>query len=613
MCGITATVGADDAVSRLLTGLENLEYRGYDSAGVAVANGSGVEVVKREGQVDELVDLLSTASIGGHVGLGHTRWSTHGPPTNANAHPHTDCRGELAVVHNGIVENHAELRERLQAAGHTFTSDTDTEVVPHLVEEYLATGAGVETAFRRAVADLSGSYAIALVHEDEDAVYATRQGSPLVFGVADGADSRSTSEGATYYLASDVPAFLEFTDDVVYLEDGDVVRAAPDGYEITDPEGSAVDRPVESVEWSSEDVEKGSFDHYMRKEIDEQPTAIAQAVRGRADDGRVAFESLSDGAFADVDRVQFVACGTSYHAALYGAQLLRDRGIPSRVFLASEYATTAPPAGDGTILVGVTQSGETADTLAALRRGRSEGLRTMAVTNVVGSTAARECDETVFIRAGPEIGVAATKTFSSQVVTLTLLAERIRRDVTGSHSEAAPELLDALSELPSAVGSTLADSSAESIAERYGDSDAYFFVGRGSAHPVALEGALKLKEISYEHAEGFPAGELKHGPLALVTPNTPVFAVATGAHTEKLLGSIEEVSARGAPVIAVAPRSEEAVAEAADDVLWVPESHPELVGLLANVQLQLLSYHTATLLDRPVDKPRNLAKSVTVE
>ncbi|WP_415381211.1 glutamine--fructose-6-phosphate transaminase (isomerizing) [Halosimplex sp. TS25] len=613
MCGITAAVGADDAVSRLLTGLENLEYRGYDSAGVAVANGNGVEVIKREGQVDELVDLLSSASVGGHVGLGHTRWSTHGPPTNANAHPHTDCSGELAVVHNGIIENHAELRDRLRGAGHTFTSDTDTEVVPHLVEEYLADGAGVEAAFRRAVADLSGSYAIALVHEDEDAVYATRQGSPLVFGVDEGTDPQSASPGATYYLASDVPAFLEFTDDVVYLEDGDVVRVAPDGYDITDPEGTAVERPVESVEWSPDDVEKGTFDHYMRKEIDEQPTAIAQAVRGRAEDGRVAFESLSDGAFADVERVQFVACGTSYHAALYGAQLLRDRGIPARVFLASEYATTAPPADDGTILVGVTQSGETADTLAALRRGRSEGLRTMAVTNVVGSTAARECDETVFIRAGPEIGVAATKTFSSQVVTLTLLAERIRRDVVGSHSETAPELLDALSELPSAVGSTLADSSAESVAERYGDSDAYFFIGRGTAHPVALEGALKLKEISYEHAEGFPAGELKHGPLALVTPNTPVFAVATGAHTEKLLGSIEEVSARGAPVIAVAPRSEQAVAEAADDVLWVPDSHPELVGLLANVQLQLLSYHTATLLDRPVDKPRNLAKSVTVE
>ncbi|WP_123533258.1 glutamine--fructose-6-phosphate transaminase (isomerizing) [Halosimplex salinum] len=603
MCGITAAVGADDAVSTLLTGLQNLEYRGYDSAGVAVANGDGVEVVKREGQVDDLEALLSRRPLVGRVGLGHTRWSTHGAPTNANAHPHTDCYGDLAVVHNGIIENHATLRERLQSAGHTFTSETDTEVVPHLVEEYLDSGASVETAFRLAVDDLSGSYAVALVHEDEEAVYAAREGSPLVFG-------RGTE---AYHLASDVPAFLEFTDDVVYLEDGDVIRVTPSSYEITDTEGSPVERPIESIDWNSEDVEKGAFDHYMRKEIDEQPTAIAQAVRGRTDGGAVALESLPDGAFADVDRVQFVACGTSYHAALYGAQLLRDRGVPARAFLASEYAMTAPPTEAGTVLVGVTQSGETADTLAALRRGASEGLRTLAVTNVVGSTAARECDAAVLIRAGPEIGVAATKTFSSQVATLTLLAERIRRDVRGDHSDSAPALLSALDRLPDDVESVLSETRAPSFARRYDDSDAYFFVGRGTAHPVALEGALKLKEISYEHAEGFPAGELKHGPLALVTPSTPVFAVCTGAHTEKLLGSIEEVSARGAPVVAVAPRSEKSVAEVADDVLWVPETHPELVGLLANVQLQLLSYHTATLLDRPVDKPRNLAKSVTVE
>ncbi|WP_436910119.1 glutamine--fructose-6-phosphate transaminase (isomerizing) [Halosimplex marinum] len=602
MCGITAAVGADDAVSTLLTGLQNLEYRGYDSAGVAVANGAGVEVVKREGKVDELADLLSRSSIAGRVGLGHTRWSTHGPPTNDNAHPHTDCYGDLAVVHNGIIENHGELRDRLTEMGHTFSSDTDTEVVPHLVEAYVDEGATVETAFRRAVDDLSGSYAIAMVHEDEDAVYAARQGSPLVFGVSDDA----------YYLASDVPAFLEFTDDVVYLEDGDVVRVAPDGYEVTDTDGRAVDRPVETVDWTSEDVEKGAFDHYMRKEIDEQPTAIAQAVRGRADGDEVAFESLSAGAFAGVDRVHFVACGTSYHAALYGAQLLRERGVPARSYLASEYAVTAPPTEEGTVLVGVTQSGETADTLAALREGASEGLRTLAVTNVVGSTAARECDDTVLIRAGPEIGVAATKTFSSQVATLGLLAERIAAEVGGSGS-APSGLPAALEDVPDGVETILADSSASALADRYDDSDAYFFIGRGTGHPVALEGALKLKEISYEHAEGFPAGELKHGPLALVTPSTPVFAVCTGEHPEKLVGSIEEVSARGAPVVAVAPRSEEKVAEAADDVLWVPETHPELVGVLANVQLQLFSYHTATLLDRPVDKPRNLAKSVTVE
>ena len=603
MCGITAAIGISDAGSTLLTGLENLEYRGYDSAGVAVRNHAGLDVVKREGAVTELGDLLSKSTVAGHSGIGHTRWSTHGPPTNANAHPHTDCSGELAVVHNGIIENHAELRADLVEGGHTFLSDTDTEVVPHLVESYLDDGLELETAFRRAIDDLSGSFAIALIHESEDVIYAARQGSPLVFGLG--------SDG--YYLASDVPAFLEFTDDVIYLGDGDVVRLSPSDYEITDLDGSPVDRSVESVDWSSEDVEKGTFDHYMRKEIDEQPNAIAQSIRGRTDDGRATFDSLEEGTLAAVDRVNFVACGTSYHASLYGAQLLRDRGIPARAFLASEYAVTGPPTQGGTLLVGVTQSGETADTLAALRRGRSDGLRTLAVTNVVGSTAARECADAVFIRAGPEIGVAATKTFSSQVVTLTLLCERIRNDVVGSYSDSVGELLAQLDTLPNNVGSVLSNSSARSLAAQYENSDAYFFIGRRTARSVALEGALKLKEISYEHAEGFPAGELKHGPLALVTPSTPVFAVSTGSNTEKLLGSMEEVSARGAPVIAIAPRSETAVAETADHVLWVPDTRPELVGLLANVQLQLFSYHTATLLNRPVDKPRNLAKSVTVE
>mgnify|MGYP000200471989 FL=1 len=605
MCGIIAVVGRNDVASALLTGLENLEYRGYDSAGVAVKNGVGVDVIKREGRVADLAAALSTAPPSGRVGIGHTRWSTHGRPSNANAHPHADCDGRLAVVHNGIIENHATLRSRLADAGHEFTSETDTEVVPHLVEHHLDAGAEPATAFRRAVADLEGSYAVAMVHEAEETVYAARQGSPLVLGVAE--------DG--YYLASDVPAFLEFTDDVVYLQDGDTVRVSAGGYDVFDEVGAPVDRAVESVDWTPDDVGKGRFDHYMAKEIDEQPTAIAQAVEGRADveSEAVRFDSLPADAFDGIERVQFVACGTSYHAARYGAQLLRDRGVPARAFLASEYVVSTPPATDGTILVGVTQSGETADTLAALRHGQSVGLPTLAVTNVVGSTAARECDEAVFIRAGPEIGVAATKTFSSQVATLALLAERIRRDVRGAYSDRLPALLVGLRDLPGAVERILDDSEAARVAETYRDSDAYFFVGRGTGRPVASEGALKLKEISYEHAEGFPAGELKHGPLALVTPSTPVFAVCTGAHTEKLLGTIEEVQARDAPVVAVAPESLDAVAATADETLPVPDADPELVGLLANVQLQLLSYHTATLLDRPVDKPRNLAKSVTVE
>jgi glucosamine--fructose-6-phosphate aminotransferase (isomerizing) len=606
MCGIIARIGGEDrAVDELLTGLENLEYRGYDSAGLAVKNGSGPEVVKRQGEISRLKDALADEIPEGKLGIGHTRWSTHGPPTDENAHPHTDCTGDVAVVHNGIIENYDELKAELQADGHEFTSDTDTEVVPHLVEEEMADGADPETAFRTTIEKLSGSYAVAMITEHDHAVYATRRGSPLVLGVDDG----------EYFLASDVPAFLDFTDDVIYLDDGDVVVVKPDGHHITTTDGEVVERSVQTVEWDPEDAGKGGYDHYMLKEIHEQPAALRQTLRGRADPktGTLDLEDFPRGTFEDVDRVQFVACGTSYHAGLVGAKYLSDGGVPALTFLASEYATSQPPVDEDTLVIGVTQSGETADTLAALRRANAAGARTLAVTNVVGSTAARECDDAMFIRAGPEIGVAATKTYSSQVVSLALLGERLVRDATGSWSDDARERLEALSELPGHVQQILDYSSARRVAEKYEDSDAYFFIGRGTVHPVALEGALKFKEISYEHAEGFAAGELKHGPLALVTPRTPVFAVFTGRNDEKTLGNVKEAEARGAPVVAVASEDQEEAAQYADEVLTIPETHPDVAGVLANVQLQLLSYHAANLLDRAIDKPRNLAKSVTVE
>ena len=606
MCGIIARIGGEDrAVDELLTGLENLEYRGYDSAGLAVKNGSGPEVVKRQGEISRLKDALADEIPEGKLGIGHTRWSTHGPPTDENAHPHTDCTGDVAVVHNGIIENYDELKAELQADGHEFTSDTDTEVVPHLVEEEMADGADPETAFRTTIEKLSGSYAVAMITEHDHAVYATRRGSPLVLGVDDG----------EYFLASDVPAFLDFTDDVIYLDDGDVVVVKPDGHHITTTDGEVVERSVQTVEWDPEDAGKGGYDHYMLKEIHEQPAALRQTLRGRADPktGTLDLEDFPRGTFEDVDRVQFVACGTSYHAGLVGAKYLSDGGVPALTFLASEYATSQPPVDEDTLVIGVTQSGETADTLAALRRANAAGARTLAVTNVVGSTAARECDDAMFIRAGPEIGVAATKTYSSQVVSLALLGERLVRDATGSWSDDARERLEALSELPGHVQQILDYSSARRVAEKYEDSDAYFFIGRGTVHPVALEGALKFKEISYEDAEGFAAGELKHGPLALVTPRTPVFAVFTGRNDEKTLGNVKEAEARGAPVVAVASEDQEEAAQYADEVLTIPETHPDVAGVLANVQLQLLSYHAANLLDRAIDKPRNLAKSVTVE
>ncbi|UIP01327.1 glutamine--fructose-6-phosphate transaminase (isomerizing) (plasmid) [Halobaculum sp. CBA1158] len=604
MCGITACAGSDDVVDAVLTGLKNLEYRGYDSAGVATLTEEGIGVHKREGGIDRLVDVVDD-SIAGRLGIGHTRWSTHGAPTDENAHPHTDCTGSVAVVHNGIIENYDELRGELSAAGHLFTSETDTEVVPHLIEAELAAGHEPEAAFRRAIDRLEGSYAIAALIDGTDAILATRRGSPLVLGV----------DGDRRFLASDVPSFLEFTSRVVYLHDGDVVRLATDGHEVTDADGDPVDRGIDTVDWGSEDAERDGYDHYMRKEISEQPDALERAVRGRiADDDRdVVLEDFPPGTFDGISEVHFLSCGTSHHASLYARQLLCDRGVPAHAFTAGEYATTPAPVSEETLVVAVTQSGETADTLASLRHADAAGARTLAVTNVVGSTAAREADDALFIRAGPEIGVAATKTFSSQVAVLALLVERLTEDVTGTPSDDREGMLSALRALPSHVGRVLEESTAASLAGRYGEADGRFFIGRGVAYPVAREGALKFKEITYEHAEGFAAGELKHGPLALVTRDTPVFAVFSGRHDTKTLNNVEEVRSRGAPVVAVASERNDRVLESVDECLAVPETHPDLLGVLANVQLQLVSYHVADLLDRSIDKPRNLAKSVTVE
>jgi len=638
MCGITARIGRGDAVDELLTGLENLEYRGYDSAGVAIKNGHGLAVHKREGKIDQLKDRVERSPPEGSMGIGHTRWSTHGPPTDANAHPHTDCTGSIAVVHNGIIENHEALKADLRERGHEFESDTDTEVIPHLLEEHVGRGLDLDVAFRRMAEQLQGSYAIAAMTDETDAVYATRQGSPLVLGIDDDC----------HYLASDVPAFLEFTDRVVYLEDGDIVTVTDGSYEIVDSQGDPLDRDVRTVDWVAEDAEKGRYDHFMRKEISEQPTALAQTIEGRidvSDDGEpivtdgseavmsssadddtpssddvpasgadgVSLEEFPPGTFADVSSIQFVACGTSYHAALYGQQLLARRGVSAQTFRAGEYAMSPAPVDEDTLVIGVTQSGETADTLESLRRAAEGGARTLALTNVVGSTAARECDDAMFIRAGPEIGVAATKTFSSQVASLGLLAERLARDVADSESDDSRQLLAELSTLPETVQRVLDETRAMEVVDRYRAMDSYFFIGRGVAHPVAMEGALKFKEITYEHAEGFAAGQLKHGPLALVTPNTPVFAVFTGRHTEKTLSNVREVQARGAPVIGVVSEENQEVIDTVDAALTIPEAHPDVAAVLANVQLQLVAYHVADYLDRPIDKPRNLAKSVTVE
>jgi len=600
MCGIVGCIGRSDVREVLLSGLAQLEYRGYDSAGIALADRRGTDVVKRAGELSALRSAVADAAPTGRVGVGHTRWSTHGRPTDANAHPHTDSTGEIAVVHNGIIDNYETLRADLAERGHEFRSETDTEVVPRLFEEYRDAADGPAEAFRRAVDRLEGSYALAAVVAGQELVLGARSDSPLVVGVGDGAS----------HLGSDVPAFLKHTDRVVYVDDGEFVELRPDGYAVTDAEGRRLEKPVETVEWDIEETGKGGYDHYMLKEIHEQPTALRQALSGRVDElaGEVTFEELA--AIEAPSRVQFVACGTSYHAAVYAATLFRRHGVPAEAYLANEYATSSPPI-DDELVVGVTQSGETADTLAALRAAASHGADTMAVTNVVGSTAARECDDAVYLRAGPEIGVAATKTFTSQLVTLALLCRRLGAPGPEANRR---EFLSAVRDLPGQLQAVLDDSNAEAIATEVLEAEGRFFIGRGYDYPVALEGALKFKEITYEHAEGFAGGELKHGTLALVTENTPVFAVVTGEDesARKTVGNVKEVEARDAPVVAVTDGRTD-VARYADRTLEVPETHPCFAPLLANTQLQLVAYHVADALGRSIDKPRHLAKSVTVE
>ncbi|MFB6109663.1 MAG: glutamine--fructose-6-phosphate transaminase (isomerizing) [Halodesulfurarchaeum sp.] len=599
MCGITGYVGERDALPIVASTLANLEYRGYDSAGIALSNRE-LEVHKAAGEIGDLpLPEASTAT----VGIGHTRWSTHGPPTDENAHPHTDCTGTIAVVHNGIIENHETLRAEL-AADHEFRSETDTEVVPHLLEAELGEGSLLE-AVQSVVDRLEGSYAIAVVAAGREEIVAARQDSPLVIGHADDET----------FLASDVPAFVEHSRDVTFLEDGDVARIRPDSVTIRH-DGEPVERERTHVEWEAEAAEKGGYDHYMLKEIHEQPRALRQALTGRVD-------ALSGSVDLDVDlpreylesleEIQIVAAGTSYHAGLYAAGLLEDLAdVRVSTHVASEYDVGGGRDPWQTLVVAITQSGETADTLDALRKATASGATTLAVTNTVGSTVTREADETVYIHAGPEIGVAATKTFVSQVATATMLAValgRLRGELT---RERASAVLESLRDMPGAVQQVLDRAGAiEEIAREYADREAFFFIGRDLGHPVALEGALKLKEISYDHAEGFAAGELKHGPLALVTEDALVLSVLTeGANPAATLHNVAEVDARGAATVGFVNGVDGS--GVLDRSFAVPD-----VGLLepvvANVYMQLFAYHVAREKGRAIDKPRNLAKSVTVK
>jgi glucosamine--fructose-6-phosphate aminotransferase (isomerizing) len=619
MCGIVGYVGARDALPFLMDGLGRLEYRGYDSAGVAVVDGDGPLAVRKEvGKLAALRATLEAQPVGGSPGIGHTRWATHGAPSGPNAHPHTDCQGRVAVVHNGIIENHAALRAELVQRGHRLDSETDTEVVAHLVEEAWrelgANGAAARTvdqtlaeAVRRALARLEGAFALVVVSADAPGtLVAARQFSPLVVGLGQGEQ----------FLASDIPALLAETRRVVVLEDGDVATLTAAGVTFTDFDGRPVERAAFTVDWDAAAAEKSGFEHFVMKEITEQPTAVADTLRGRLDGDRVTLPELAGLDLAALRRVVVVAAGSSYYAGLVGKLLLeRWAHLPTEVAIASELRYGDPVLGPDVLGIFVSQSGETADTLAALRRAQAAGTPTLALTNVVGSSITRAADAVVYLQVGPEIGVVATKTFTGQLGALTLLATDLGRRRGVLDAAAVRDIGHALRTVPARMAEALERSDAVAeVARAYAERRSMFFLGRGFGYPVALEAALKLKEISYIHAEGYPAGELKHGPIAMLDPSIPVFAVALASPTyEKILSNIHEVRARGAEVIALATDGDEAIRDVATRVLYLPPIREELAPLLAAVPAQLFAYHVAVALGRDVDQPRNLAKSVTVE
>jgi glucosamine--fructose-6-phosphate aminotransferase (isomerizing) len=617
MCGIIGYIGSKPVVPVLIEGLRRLEYRGYDSAGIALVRNGAIGLRRSAGKLARLEEAIRADPIDGEFGVGHTRWATHGRPTEENAHPHRDCSGRIVVVHNGIIENYLELKKELQAKGHTFVTETDTEIVAHLVEQELKevpAGGGLECATRRALARLRGMFALVLLSADEPRkIVAVRNGPPLVVGIDDG----------EYFVASDIPAILAHTRDVVFLADEEMAVLTQDGVAFTNFAGTTLDRRTQRVSWDPIQAEKAGYKHFMLKEIFEQPQAVRDTVLGRVslETARVFLEemTLSEQELAAVENVSIIACGTSWHAGLVGKYLIESMArLPVETDYGSEYRYRNPIVGPRTLAVVITQSGETADTLAALREARQKGARCVAICNVVGSMATRESDGTVYTHAGPEIGVASTKAFTSQLVALYLLALHLARVRGTIGEEDARAHIEQLLQLPTLIDQTLRVSAlVDEIARRFYNRKDFLYLGRGINYPIALEGALKLKEISYIHAEGYPAGEMKHGPIALIDEQMPVVAIATRDHVfEKMLSNIQEVKARGGSVIALTTGRDEMVEGLLDTSDWIislPEASPLLTPVLAVVPLQLLAYHIAVRRGCDVDQPRNLAKSVTVE
>jgi glucosamine--fructose-6-phosphate aminotransferase (isomerizing) len=614
MCGIIGYIGQRQVLPILIDGLRRLEYRGYDSAGVAVVREGAIELRRSAGKLARLEEAIAVNPLDGEYGIGHTRWATHGRPTEENAHPHRDCTGRIVVVHNGIIENYLELKRQLLREGHTFVTETDTEIVAHLVEREMQDD-GLENAVRRALLSLRGLFALVLISaEDPEKIVTVRNGPPIVVGLGDG----------EFFVASDIPAVLQHTRDVVFLGDEEMAVITPRGVEFTDYSGRAVSKASTRVSWDPVMAEKAGYKHFMLKEIFEQPWAVKETVLGRAsiESGRVFLHEIQipDERLRSLERIVILACGTSWHSGLVGKFLLENLArLPVEVDYGSEFRYRDPIVAKNTLAVVITQSGETADTLAALREAKKKGACSIAICNVVGSMATRESDGTVYTHAGPEIGVASTKAFTSQLVALHLLALYLGQ-VRGTLTEAAVRPhLEAVTQLPLLLEKTLqCDPLTEEIAKRFYQRRDFLYLGRGINYPIALEGALKLKEISYIHAEGYPAGEMKHGPIALIDEHMPVVTIAPRDHVfEKMIGNVQEVKPRGGSVIAVTTAGHDGFSgmldSARDVLLTVPDSHPMLAPVLLVVPLQLIAYHVAIRRGCDVDQPRNLAKSVTVE
>jgi glucosamine--fructose-6-phosphate aminotransferase (isomerizing) len=611
MCGIIGYVGTRDVVPVLIGGLKKLEYRGYDSAGIAVVNGHGVDVVRAEGKLSNLESKLGEKELRGTFGMGHTRWATHGKPNENNAHPHRDCTGNVVVIHNGIIENFLTLKQRLKSQGHEFKSETDTEVVAHLIEEYRKGGASFVDAVKKALKELEGHYALVMIAADEPGtIIAAKHGPPLVIGLGEGEN----------IVASDVAPLLSYTRNIIYLEDGEYAVADDKKVELFGGKDEKIEREPKKILWDAVMAEKEGFRHYMLKEIHEQPRAVRDTFNGRMfeESGEVYFNDLQLTAeeWAQFKKVHIVACGTSWHAGLVGKFIIENAArIPVEVDYGSEYRYRDPIIDDGTLVIGVTQSGETADTIAGMQEAKAKGAKLITICNVIGAAATRMSDGVIYTNAGPEIGVASTKAFTTQLTAFYLLSLYIRM-LRGDDKKDIQYAMHELSVIPHKIEHLLKtqEKHIEQLAHKYHRSQDFLFLGRGVHYPIALEGALKLKEISYIHAEGYPAGEMKHGPIALIDENMPIVAIAT--HTpvyDKVASNLQETKARDGKLIVICDEGDDAMKKMADDYIEVPWSIEPLQPILTVVPTQLLAYYIALRRGCDVDQPRNLAKSVTVE